>query len=38
VHFIVHNVACGAEVDGVDHLVVAIVFVAIQIFGLPAVS
>jgi hypothetical protein len=38
VHFIVDNMACGAEVDGVDDFVVAVVFIAIQIFRLSSMS
>jgi hypothetical protein len=38
VHFVVDDVACGAEVDGIDDFVVAIVFVSIEVFGLAAVS
>jgi hypothetical protein len=38
VHFIVDDVAGGAEVDGVDYFVVTVVFVAINVFGLTAVT
>lgn len=37
-HFVVDDVAGGAEVDGVDDLIVAIVFVAIEIGRLAAVT
>ena len=37
-HFVVDYVACLAEIDGVDHFVVAVVFVAIEVFGLSAVA
>jgi hypothetical protein len=32
-HFVVDNVAGSAEVDGVDDLVVSVVFVAVEILG-----
>lgn len=38
VHFVVDNVAVCTEVDGVDDFVVAVFFVAIEIFGLTAVA
>lgn len=38
VHFIVDNVAGGTEVNGVDYFVIAVIFVAIEIFGLASVS
>jgi hypothetical protein len=38
VHFIVDNVASGSEINWVDYLVIAVVFVAVEIFGLAAVS
>jgi hypothetical protein len=38
VHFVVDDVAGGAEVDRVDYFVVAVVFVAVEIFGLAAVA
>lgn len=37
VHFVVDDVASGAEVDWVDDFVVAIVFIAIKILGLSTV-
>ena len=37
-HFVVDNVACSSEVDGVDDLVVAVVLVAVEIFCLAAMS
>jgi hypothetical protein len=38
VHFVVDDVAGGAEVDGVDYFVVAVVFVAVEVLGLAAVA
>jgi hypothetical protein len=38
VHFVIDNVAGGAEVDGVDYLVVAIVFIAVEVFGLATMA
>ena len=38
VHFIVDDVADLAEVDGVDDLVVAVWFVAVEVFGLASVA
>ena len=38
VHFVVDDVAGLAEVDGVDDFVVAVIFVAVEIFGLAAVA
>lgn len=38
VHFVVDDVADLAEVDGVDDLVVAVGFVAVEVFGLASVS
>ena len=38
VHFVIDNVAGGAEVDGVDYFVVAVIFVAIEVRGLAAVT
>jgi len=38
VHFVVDNVTGGAEVDRVDDLVVAVVFVAVEVLGLAAVA
>ena len=38
VHFVVDNVAGGAEVDGVDYFIVTVVFVAVEVFGLAAVA
>ena len=37
-HLVVDNVTGCAEIDGVDDLIVAIIFVAIKIFGLTSVS
>lgn len=37
-HFVVDDVAGGPEVDGVDYFIVAVVFVAVKIFGLAAVA
>lgn len=37
-HFVVDDVADLAEVDGVDDLVVAVGFVAVEVFGLASVS
>ncbi len=34
VEFIVHDVACGAEIDGVNDLIVAIVLVTVEILRL----
>jgi hypothetical protein len=38
VHFVVDDVAGGAEVDGVDDFVVAVVFVAVEVGGLASVA
>lgn len=38
VHLVVDNVAGHAEIDGVDDLVIAIFFIAVEIFGLTAVT
>ena len=38
VHFVVDDVAIGAEVYGVDDFVVAVVFVAVEVFGLATVA
>lgn len=38
VHLVVYDVTCLAEINGVDHLIVAVLFVAVQIFGLSSVS
>jgi hypothetical protein len=38
VHFVIDNVAGGAEVDGVNYFVVAVVFIAVEVFGLAAVA
>ena len=38
VHFVVDDVAGGAEVDGVDDFVVAVVFVAVEVGGLAPVA
>lgn len=38
VHFVVDDVADLAEVDGVDDLVVAVGFVAVEVFGLASVT
>lgn len=37
-HFVVDDVAGGAEVDGVDDFVVAVVFVAVEVGGLASVA
>lgn len=37
-HLIVDNVASHSEVDGVDDLVIAVIFVTIQILGLTAMT
>lgn len=37
-HFVVNNVAGSAEVDGVNYFVVAVILVAVEVFGLAAVS
>jgi hypothetical protein len=36
-HFVVDNVAGGAEIDRVNDLVVAVVFVTVEVFGSAAV-
>lgn len=38
VHFVVCNVAYLAEIDGVDYFVVAIVFIAVEVFGLSTMA
>ena len=38
VHFVINDVAGSAEVDGVDHFIVAVVFVAVEVLGLTAVT
>jgi hypothetical protein len=38
VHLVVDNVAGGAEINWVDDLVVTVIFIAVEIFGLAAVS
>ena len=37
-HLVVDNVACSAEVDGIDYFVVTVVLVTVEIFGLTAVA
>ena len=37
-HFVVDDVAGLAEVDGVDDFVIAVFFVAVEVFGLAAVT
>jgi hypothetical protein len=37
-HFVVDDVAGGAEVDGVDDFIVAVVFVAVEVGGLASVA
>ena len=38
VHEVVDNVACLTEIDGVDDFIIAIVFIAVEIFSLAAMS
>ena len=38
VHFVIDDVAGLAKVDWVDDLVVAVIFVAVEVFGLAAVT
>ena len=37
VHLVIDDMACAAEVDGVDYFVVAVFFIAVEIWGLAAV-
>ena len=37
-HLIVHDVPSGPEVHRINDFVVAVIFVAVKIFGLPTVS
>jgi len=38
VHFIVNNMTSCSEINGINDLVISILFISVEILGLPAVS
>ena len=37
-HFVINDMACDAEVDGIDHFIISVFFIAVKILGLSAVT